>query len=84
MMVPATEPEQANGEVHEIRFALARPRGRPKTREIPDASVRAAKANKAVRIIISCELCDGYQDLSSCPDQDIVLGAPIVIPGSGQ
>jgi hypothetical protein len=87
MMVPS-EPQQADGEVQDIRDALARPRGRPKTREIPNASVRAANANTAGGMIISCELCDESHDLSSCPDHDIVLGARIanadVIPGWSQ
>jgi hypothetical protein len=68
MMVSSAEPQQADGEVQDIRNALARPRGRPKTREIPNATVRAVKANKAVAIIISCELCDVSHDLSSCSD----------------
>jgi hypothetical protein len=88
MMVPAAEPEQADGEVRNFCDALARSRGRSKTCEIPDATLRAAKAIKAVAMIVLCELCDGSHDLSSCPDQDIVLGARIAnanaIPWSGQ
>jgi hypothetical protein len=38
MMVPSAAPQQADGEVQDIRDALARPRGRPKTREIPNAT----------------------------------------------
>jgi hypothetical protein len=61
----------------EAKGALARPRGRTKTRAIPNATERATKANKAVGMVISCELCEGSHDLSSCPDQDIVVGAHI-------
>jgi hypothetical protein len=47
-----------------------------------------SKANKTVGMIISLELCDGAHHRSSCPDQDIALGACIananVSPGSGQ
>jgi hypothetical protein len=86
MMVPPAEPEQADGDVQDIRNALARARGRSKTGEIPNATVRAAKATKAVGMMISCESCDGSHDLSSCPYQNLVLGARIanadVIPGS--
>jgi hypothetical protein len=88
VMVPSAEPQQVDGEVRDIRDALARPRGRPKARDISNATVGAATANKPVGMIISCELRDGSHDLSSCPDQDIVLGARIanadVIPGCGQ
>jgi hypothetical protein len=63
MMVSSAEPQQADGEVQDIRHALPRPSGRPKTREIPNTTVHAAKANKAVAMIISCELYDGSHDL---------------------
>jgi hypothetical protein len=53
MMVRAAEPEQADGEVQDIRDALIRPRGRRKTCDISHATVCAAKANKTVGMIIS-------------------------------
>jgi hypothetical protein len=46
MMDRAAEPEQADGEVQDIRDALIRPRGRRKTRDIPHATVCAAKPTK--------------------------------------
>jgi hypothetical protein len=64
MMIPSAEPPQADGEVQDISDALARPRGRPKTRAIPNAAVPAAKANEAVA-------------MSHDQDQDIVLFARI-------
>jgi hypothetical protein len=74
MMVPSAEPQQANGEVQDIRDALTRHRGRPKTREIPNATVRAAKPNKAVAMIISCELRLSHPLLNS----DLTISNPFI------
>jgi hypothetical protein len=85
---PSGEAGGPDEQVRDIQDAVARRRGRPKKREIPNATVRAAKTRKGVEIIISCDLCDGADELSRCPDIDIVLDARVqngpLIPETGQ
>jgi hypothetical protein len=85
LLVEAGEP---NEHVRDISDAVARRRGRPKKREIPNATMRAAKTRKGAEMIISCDLCDGAYELNRCLDIDIVLGARVqngpLIPETGQ
>jgi hypothetical protein len=61
---PLVEAEELDEQVRDIQDAVARRRGRLKKREIPNATVPAAKTRKGTEMFISCDLCDGAHELS--------------------
>jgi hypothetical protein len=76
MTTPLVEAGERDEHVQDIQNAVARRRGRPKKREIPNSTVRAAKPRTGAEMILSCDLCDGAHELSRCQDIGMRRNSP--------
>jgi hypothetical protein len=87
--IPVPVPEIGQeAPIGDVQDAVPRSRGRPKKRQIPNHTVRAAKRRKGTELILECDLCEASHLLEACRYYHIVMGARLangpIFPIPGQ